>query len=369
MLLILGLYCGIAWLVFAKLKLVEWNWVSGTVTGLIGAFIGAIFLAMLNYLTPSGTLTVMARVVEVTPNVSGQVVAIPVKTNVPVKAGEVLFQIDPKPFQAKVKQLAAALAHAHQQAKQLKSSYDQTTATVAGLTKQLAYQEQRLADIRRLSQQQVQSAFREQDTQAQYDNISYQLEAAKAAQAVARLAMDAEVEGVNTGVAQIEAQLDTAKWELDQTTVRAPSDGVVTVLALTVGDRALPARAVMSFIVSADITLIALFPPNGFQTIRPGAAVRIVFDNHPGRVFSAEVLNIPRGVGQGQITVSGALARVAGAAGANAYPAQISIPKDLDPSELRLGMPGTATVFARNAGPIGLLRSILVWISSYTAYL
>jgi multidrug resistance efflux pump len=53
------------------------------------------FLALFNYLTPSGRVTVTGRVVEVTPNVTGQIVAIPVKPNVPVKANDVLFQIDP----------------------------------------------------------------------------------------------------------------------------------------------------------------------------------------------------------------------------------------------------------------------------------
>jgi hypothetical protein len=52
-----------------------------------------------------------------------------------------------------------------------------------------------------------------------------------------------------------------------------------------------------------------------------------------------------------------------------AYPARISIPDDFDRAQLRLGMPGAATVFSDHAGVIGLLMSILVWISSYTAYL
>jgi hypothetical protein len=50
-------------------------------------------------------------------------------------------------------------------------------------------------------------------------------------------------------------------------------------------------------------------------------------------------------------------------------PAENSLPRDMDRDRLRLGMPGTATVFAENAGVIGLLMSILVWVSSYTAYL
>ncbi len=76
------------------------------------------FLALFNYLTPSGSFVVVSREIEVTPNVSGEVTAIPVRANTPVKAGAVLFQIDPAPFQYKVSQLKASLAQAEQQVKQ-----------------------------------------------------------------------------------------------------------------------------------------------------------------------------------------------------------------------------------------------------------
>src|SRR5258707_5686515 len=134
MIIILCLYVVALWLVFSKFKLVRWGWLSGTVSLLVGAFILAIFLALFNYLTPSGRVTVAGRVVEVTPNVTGQIIAIPVKPNVPVKTGDVLFQIDPAPFQYKVAQLKASLAGARQQGEILKSNYEQTTANVTRLT-------------------------------------------------------------------------------------------------------------------------------------------------------------------------------------------------------------------------------------------
>ncbi|MBE0691417.1 MAG: HlyD family secretion protein, partial [Anaerolineae bacterium] len=235
--------------------------------------------------------------------------------------------------------------------------------------KQLAYHTQRLSDYRKLVSLDAQTVFKLQDIQAQYDTVEFQLQAAKATQLSAQLAMDSEIGGVNTTVAQIQAQLDQAKWELEQTTVRAVGDGVVTIMALSVGDRAMPARPVMSFIVSNDVVITGMFSPNGFRTIKPGARVKLVFDDDPGRIHDAAVTAIPLGVGQGQIAVSGTLARVGSIGGAKAYPAAISIPKTIDRSQLRLGMPGTATVFAENAGVIGLLMSILVWVGSYTAYL
>jgi multidrug resistance efflux pump len=369
MIIILCLYVVALWLVFSKFRLVRWGWLSGTVAVLVGVFILATFLALFNYLTPSGRVTVTGRVVEVTPNVTGQVVAIPVKPNVPVKANDVLFQIDPAPFQYKVSQLQASLAGAKQQAEILKSNYEQATANVEGLTTQVAYNKKRLADIQTLTSEDANTQFQAQDKQVQYETVSAQLGAAKAAQHSAKLALDSEIGGVNTTVAQIQAQLENANWELSQTEVRAPADGYVTVVALSVGDRALQARSAMSFIVENEITLVGMFSQNGFQTIKEGAAVDIVFDNAPGRIYHAKITAIPKGIGQGQVAVSGTLARTNALGGATVFPAVISIPDEMSRESLRLGMSGSATAFSEKAGVIGLLASILVWISSYTAYL
>jgi multidrug resistance efflux pump len=369
MLIIAALYAILLWLLFFRLKLVRWGWFSGTLAMIVGAFILAAFVALFNYLTPSGSFVIVARVVEVTPNVSGQIVEIPVQPNVPVKAGTVLFQIDPAPFRYKVEQLSASLAQAKQQVLQLKASYVQATANVEGLEKQLAFHSKRLADYQQMVSQYAETEFRLQDTQVQYETVSFQLQSAKAAQLNAKLAMDSEIHGVNTAVANTQAQLANAQWELEQATIRAPGDGYVTLVAAAAGDRALQARSVMSFILTDEISIVGMFQPNGFDTIKPGAAAKLVFEERPGRIYHAEITVIPRGVGEGQVRSSGMLARVGSVGGARAYPAELSIPRDIGRSELRVGMPGTATVFAHNAGPIGLIMSILVWVSSYTAYL
>jgi len=367
--IILCLYVVALWAVFSRFKLVRWGWLSGTISILIGVFILGTFMALFNYLTPSGKITVTGRVVEVTSNVTGQIVAIPVKPNVPVKTGDVLFQIDPAPFQYTVKQLQASLAAARQQTQILKSNYEQATATVVGLDAQFKYNTKRLADIQTLYASGANTEFKEQDTQVQLETVTAQLSAAKATQQSAKLAMDSEIGGINTSVAQIQAQLENANWELSQTTIRAPADGYVTVVALAVGDRAKQSQSAMSFIVENEITIVGLFSQNGFQTIKVGTPVDIVFDNDPGRIYHAKVTAIPKGVGQGQIAVSGTLARTNALGGASSFPAVISIPDEMSRESLRLGMSGNATAFAPNAGVIGLLASILVWVGAYTAYL
>lgn len=118
-------------------------------------------------------MTVTGRVVEVTSNVTGQIVAIPVKPNVPVKANDVLFQIDPAPFQYKVAQLQASLAGAKQQVEILKSNYERATANVAGLTAQAAYNKMRLADIETLAADMANTEFQAQDKQVQYETVCF----------------------------------------------------------------------------------------------------------------------------------------------------------------------------------------------------
>jgi multidrug resistance efflux pump len=139
MVIILVTYLALAWLVFSKFKVVKLGWLSGTVTVLVGAFILAVFMAMFNYLTPSGSFVIVSRVVEITPNVSGQVIAISVQPNVPVKAGTVLFQIERAPYEYKVKELQAALAETRQKVEQLKSNIDLAAADAEAVAAQLAY--------------------------------------------------------------------------------------------------------------------------------------------------------------------------------------------------------------------------------------
>jgi multidrug resistance efflux pump len=110
-----------------------------------------------------------------------------------------------------------------------------------------------------------------QDAIAQANALKAQLDAANAREVSARLAASSEIDGENTNVAQLIAQLDNAQWELEQTTVRAPSDGYVTGSTLVVGDRAVITKSAMSFIVASETQIIGVFPQNGFQTIGPGA--------------------------------------------------------------------------------------------------
>jgi multidrug resistance efflux pump len=363
------LYICLAWLVFFRFKLLPWNWPWRIVTAVVGVGILAVFMGLLNYLTPSGRIAVVGRVVEVTPNVAGQVTKIDVQPNVLVKAGAILFQIERAPYEQKVKQLQAALAEARQKAAQLQGSADLALADLKAVSAQLSLAERRRDDIERLALKDAASQFRLQDATTQAELLAAQLEAAQARETNAKLALGSEIEGENTTVAQLVAQLDNAQWELEQTTVRAPADGYASAMALAVGARTLPARSALSFIMADDVTLVGVFSQNGFQTVKPGATVKLVFANRPGHIYKSTVGSIVQGVGQGQIAVSGILARAESIGTSMDYPALINMPADIDRNMLRLGMVGSATVISDDAGPIGILANILLWVTAYALYL
>ncbi len=120
MFIIALLYILIVWLVFAKLKWLRWGWGTGTATILLGLFVAALFAGFLSYLAPTGRVIVISRVVEVTPNVSGQITEIPVKANELVKANTVLFKIDATPYDAQVRTIEAQLGFQELRLSQMK---------------------------------------------------------------------------------------------------------------------------------------------------------------------------------------------------------------------------------------------------------
>ena len=140
-------------------------------------------------------------------------------------------------------------------------------------------------------------------------------------------------------------------------------------MTLAVGARAVPLQAALSFILADDISIVGVFDQNGFKNIKHGAAVKLVFANRPGELYYSAIEDVYQGVGQGQVAVSGTLARAETVGTSTSYPVSIDLPKNIDPDMLRLGMVGTATVISEHAGPIGLLATILLWVKAYTAYL
>lgn len=234
MVIIAALYAVVVWLTFFRLKPLPSGWLTGTVTVVIGLLVCAVFVALLGNLAPIGRVMVIGRVVEVTPNVSGQIKEISAQPNQLVKAGTVLFKIDPTPYDAQVRAIEA----------------------------QVKFQDLRLGQMKQLQSGGSGRAFDVEQRQAEVD--------------------------------QLRAQLDKAKYDLDKTTIRAPGDGYVSSLTLSAGDRATPSKSVMSFILSDGIQLVGFFSQNGFQTIKSGAKVQFALTNKPGHLYDSTIGDIGR---------------------------------------------------------------------------
>lgn len=306
-LLLILTYSAICVVAFKLLRVPANRWTI--TTAIIGAMIviGGLFAGM-NYnhpFTTDGRLYFYTT--SITPTVSGHVTDVVVKPNVPVKQGDVLFRLDPRPYQYVLDQKRAALAEAEQNARQLKASASQASAVVeqaqaqVELAQQVYDRQLELLEKKVVAQATVDTAVRNLDVARQ------RLAGTRAAEDRARLAATAEVDGVNTAVAKLKADVLSAEYNLEQTTVTAPTDGYITQLLLRPGMTVSPATPTMVFIHDKDVTLAASFPQTATQRIAVGAEVEIAFNAIPGRVFPGTVKAINDAIALGQLQSTGTL--------------------------------------------------------------
>lgn len=292
---------------------------------------------------------VQAYVVQVAARVDGQVIEVCVAENQEVKLGQVLFRIDPRPFEHKVAALEARLALAKSEVVQLERDLAASQAEERRLA---AEEEYALAVFR-----QEAAIFKgEATSERRYLDATQKKKVAQATlekhRALVRKnedALAAKVGVEHALVAEAEAQLREAKLNLSFTTVTAPVDGYVTNVMLRSGAFATAGKPVMTCIDRNQWWVVANFRENGLENLRPGQTAGLTFNTYPGRVFSGTVETVGWGVGEGQGVPSGELPAVPGQR-AWLRPAQrfqVRIRPDLPPAvDLRVGATATVTAYA-----------------------
>ena len=139
-LLMILTYAAICVAVFKIFRIPVNKWTLPTAV-LGGMFLIAIVLLVMSYNHPfSANARIFFATTPIMPTVKGRVIEVPVKANAPLKQGDVLFKIDPQPYQYVVDQKKALLAEAEQNVKQLKAAYDQALANVEKVNVQLGSQ-------------------------------------------------------------------------------------------------------------------------------------------------------------------------------------------------------------------------------------
>ncbi|GAB4064471.1 HlyD family secretion protein [Ancylobacter sonchi] len=199
---------------------------------------------------PSGPVVVGRQSVAIVPDVAGEVIEVPVAPNTPLKTGDVLFRIDPTPYEAQLRALQA----------------------------QLTLAETRLRQMTELAQKQASPEFNVEQRQSEVD--------------------------------QLRAQVDGAQWNLDKTTVRAPADGYVTNVTLRKGARvsSLSLSPVMAFIDTSESVTVAEIAQIDARYVAPGQKVEMTFKFLPGTVFTGTVETVLQAIASGQQAPSGAAA-------------------------------------------------------------
>jgi len=290
--ILLLIYSFFVWLIFFKFKWLPWNIVSQVIVVTIPIIALAMIILFMNIVAPSSSdVRAMNYVIPIVPRVTGQVTEVPIEPNRPIKKGDVLFKIDPVPFEAAVKGAEATLRGLEDQLKN-------AAAKKAALTPRIDLAKKRVEQFTQLA---ATGAGRRADLeQAQSDLGNLQSEF---------LAADATESQAKAQIVKSEADLLSAKYDLDGTTHLAPANGRVANLALRPGVRAaqLPLAPVMSFIEEDDPWVLAFYHQNELRYVEPGNEAEIFMEMYPGRIIKCKVDSILWATAQGQMPISGNL--------------------------------------------------------------
>ena len=348
----------------------QWSLSTAVLGGIIGI---SLTLLVMNYNHPfTANARIYFAVTPILPTVKGRVVEVPVQANAPLKEGDVLFRIDPKPFEYVVAEKKAALAEAEQNVKQLKASFDQAAAQAERANAQLQLAEQNYDRQAQLFKANV-VAQATLDTAARNLDASKQsFAAAKAEEERARLAYTSNIGGVNTAVAKLRAELADAEFDLEQTTTRAAGPGFVTQVSLRPGMYAIPAqlRTSMFFVNTGpqDRELGAAFQQNSLQRVKAGDDAEVAFDAVPGRVFKGKVRTVVDAISTGQLGTTVGLIEPETRTTAGRAVAIIDVSDEMRDYQIPLGATAQVAIYTEHWHHLSLLRKVLLRMRSWQNY-
>jgi len=314
-------------LFFKKLKLFQESVRNISIFVGIGVvLIGAIVYAWWTFAPTTVDGRVFNYVIPIVPNVKGQVIEVPVTPLVKMEKGEVLYKIDPAPYQFAVDNLAASI----DQAKAMRRLAEIEVKRTTGLVRASA------------------------GAQSELDRWK------------------AELAGAEASIVSLQAQLGNAQWQLDETVVRAPHDGYVVSLQLRPGNyvTTMPVAAAMAFVSDERHEIVASFSQSAIRQISIGDAVEMVFAVKPGQVFSGKITHIARASGAAQLSASGIIPTVTGAP----VNARWAVRVAFDDQEAGADIPQSAAasnlaVYTQKGKPVHVISKVVIRMSAWTGYL
>jgi len=244
---------------------------------------------------------------QIAPEVAGDVLDVNVKDNGTVRKGQLLFRIDPEPYQVAVRSAEANLSVALQAA-------DVSEADIGSAQAALTKQRVDLAASRQLGG--IVTGLVDQKALAETQGIRARAEVGKTQADLARAEAELKKARANLGapgmanpkVKQSLAALDQSRLDLRNTEVRAPSDGIVTNLRLAKGQYVAPGQPLLSFLESGPRWISADLRENQLGNVKPGQDVTLALDVNPGKLFHGRVNSVGYGIAQGDEAPNGQLA-------------------------------------------------------------
>ena len=375
--LVIIVACALFWLVFFKLKLLRLTPGWGVIFAFFVLHLLLVFLIGLRFVTPnSANATVVQHTIQLIPRLPEPtlVTAVLVEADAPVKRGQPLFQFDRRPYEYKVAQLEAQLAEAKQNVLVLKSNVELAQQKVERGKVDVSYEKymQRIFDTL-----QAQGSYRTDVVEQMRTRVGGALarEGESLAELVhARLTYESEINGVNTTVANVEAQLKLARYYLENTTLVAPEDGRIVNLQVRPGMVSGIYRigGIAALIVDADRYLLATFYQENLKYVRPGQPVEVSLDLYPGQIFPGRVDSIWRANGIGQYLPSDEIPKYQQPPPnipQGQYAVKILL-DDPEQSKFPIGAQGTAAIYTGGEhGAWAALRKISIRAHSWMTWL
>ncbi|WP_297769103.1 HlyD family secretion protein [uncultured Alcanivorax sp.] len=368
--LILLTYTAICVFIFKlfKIPLNKWSVPTAVLGGVV--LVGAMVLAM-NYNHPFTRKVRQVYVVTpIVPEVRARVQEVLVTPNTPVKQGDPLVILDDTRYKARVAQLEAQLADTSQLAQGNVVSVAEARARVRQVT---AKRDQAVGTLRRYEG--ALSAFSKQqvDTQRQLVTAANaELEAARAALAKAETQLNGSVDGDDPAVAAIKAQLEEARFDLQNTIIRAPLDGFVTQLAVRPGMMAvpLPLKPLANFVNSEKRRYVGAFRQQSLLRLQAGNEAEITFTSLPGQVFTGKLVEVLPTIAESQLSAG---QQLLGSDAFRRMDNEALAIIELEPNEsveaLPMGVSAQAAVYSEHLHHVAIIRRMLLRMMSWQHYL
>lgn len=282
-------------------------WIGGVLALCLFLFICHLFADKYTPYTADGRIE--AFVVPITPQVSGTLVHVRTNNNQPVIADQELAVIDPIRYELAVQRAQADLQQASQTSAADVNAVTTAQAKVAEAEANLRNAQVKGQRIIKLSKVGAASVSRADDARSKIEASVARLTSAQSELEKTKNSLGMTGED-NARIKSALTALETAELDLSHTTIKAPSNGVITNLAVDVGHYASSGSPIMTFISTKDIWIQANMRENSLGHIKTGNPVELVLDAAPGRIFKGEVISVGYGVSDSSSDTLGGLATI-----------------------------------------------------------